>query len=136
MFRNCFSAIWIAIVIVASAWSQQTVGAMVIYGQVSAGDSPLAGWIVQLAHLGDGETRSAELFWNGAFEFHQVPIGEHRLRVIDAGGHVQHDEVVSLRRDGETLAIRLRPDDAAPRGPGGDDLRAATEPQKPAQSSE
>jgi len=55
----------------------------VIYGQVSAGDSPLTGWRVQLAHLGDGETRSAELFWNGAFEFHRVPSGEHRLRVLD-----------------------------------------------------
>jgi tetratricopeptide (TPR) repeat protein len=91
---------------------------VVVYGQVWAGDSPFSTWKVELVHLADGESWHTDLWWNGAFEFRGVPMGEHRLRLVDAKGHVVHDEAVSVRRDGETLSIRLRREEAPPAGRG------------------
>jgi Tfp pilus assembly protein PilF len=78
----------------------------------------MSGWKVQISHVGNGQTQDTQLWWNGAFEFHEIVPGEHRVRVIDDRGHVVHNEMVSLRRDGETLYIRFRPDGVPPNGPG------------------
>ncbi|MBL8290482.1 MAG: tetratricopeptide repeat protein [Bryobacterales bacterium] len=68
------------------------------------------GWTIELLALPGGDTREAMPWGNGAFEFRGVTPGEYRLSVRDAGGHVLHEEAVSLHRMDETLAITVRAD--------------------------
>jgi Flp pilus assembly protein TadD len=119
MLSSWLSAGLISLAIAAYGVGQESAGGnIVVYGHVSAGDAALSGWKVELAQVGHGETWMTDLCWNGAFEFRGVPAGAHRLRVIDEAGYVQHDEVVSLRNDGESLSIRFRTEDTRPKGRG------------------
>jgi tetratricopeptide (TPR) repeat protein len=81
---------------------------IMVFGQIVAGNAPLSTWTVELvAFKGVGVIRAA-LHWNGSFELRAVTPGEHRLRVLDARGEVLHEEIVSLRHEGEPLTVQVR----------------------------